>query len=52
MHAGVEPDQVREATGWDLKVADDLQRTAPPTDEELETLRELRASAERTPGAA
>jgi glutaconate CoA-transferase subunit B len=52
VHTGVEADHVREATGWDLKVADDLQQTPPPTDEELETLRELRASAERAPGAA
>lgn len=52
VHAGVEPEQVVEATGWDLKVADDLQRTAPPSDEELEALRALRASAERAPGAA
>jgi glutaconate CoA-transferase subunit B len=52
VHAGVEADQVREATGWDLKVAENLQRTDPPSDEELETLRDLRASAERAPGAA
>jgi glutaconate CoA-transferase subunit B len=52
VHAGIEADQVRQATGWDLKVAEDLQRTPPPTDEELETLRDLRASAERAPGAA
>src|SRR3954454_4498420 len=52
VHAGVEADQVREATGWDLRVADDLQHTPPPSDEELETLRELRASAERAPGPA
>ena len=52
MHAGVEADQVREATGWDLRVADELQHTPPPSDEELETLRELRASAERAPGPA
>ncbi len=52
VHAGVEADQVREATGWDLRVADDLQHTPPPSDEELETLRALRASAERAPGPA
>jgi glutaconate CoA-transferase subunit B len=49
VHHGVEPEQVKEATGWDLQVADDLKRTPPPTDEELETLRALRASAERAP---
>ena len=41
VHEGVEEDQVREATGWDLEVAADLQRTPPPTDEELSALREL-----------
>jgi glutaconate CoA-transferase, subunit B len=52
VHAGVEADQVREATGWDLRVAADLRHTPPPSDEELETLRALRASAERAPGPA
>src|SRR5246127_1227596 len=33
IHPGVEVDRVRESTGWDLQVADDLQRTPPPTDE-------------------
>ncbi|HTU97400.1 MAG TPA: CoA-transferase [Solirubrobacteraceae bacterium] len=43
IHEDVEVDQVREATGWDLAVADDLLRTPPPTDEELSALRELLA---------
>jgi glutaconate CoA-transferase subunit B len=41
IHPGVEVDRVRESTGWDLQVADDLQRTPPPTDEELSALRDL-----------
>jgi glutaconate CoA-transferase, subunit B len=41
LHQGVETDQVREATGWDLKVAGELSHTPPPTDEELSALREL-----------
>jgi glutaconate CoA-transferase, subunit B len=41
IHPGVEVDKVREATGWDLEVADDLQRTEPPTADELAKLREL-----------
>jgi glutaconate CoA-transferase subunit B len=45
LHPGVELDDVREATGWDLRVADPLERTDPVTEHELETLRELRASA-------
>src|ERR1700744_5765355 len=43
VHDGVEADAVREATGWELKVAGGLQRTPPPTDEELSALRELLA---------
>jgi glutaconate CoA-transferase, subunit B len=36
---GVE--QAKEATGWDLEVADDLATTEPPSDEELAALRDL-----------
>jgi glutaconate CoA-transferase subunit B len=41
VHPGVDVDEVREATGWDLCVADDVRTTDPPTDTELEALREL-----------
>ncbi len=41
LHPGVEVDQVRQATGWDLRVAEDPLRTPPATDEELSALREL-----------
>ena len=41
IHPGVELDKVRSETGWDLKVAEDLKRTDPPTEEELSALREL-----------
>jgi glutaconate CoA-transferase subunit B len=41
-------DAARAATGWDLRVADDLAVTAPPSATELEVLRELEA----TKGAA
>ena len=44
IHPGVSLEQVREATGWELKVAGDLRETEPPTDEELRVLRELRAT--------
>lgn len=47
VHPGVSAEQVREATGWPLAVADDLERTEPPSDEELRVLRELRATLER-----
>ena len=41
LHPGVTLEQAREATGWDLAVADDLRTTEPPTREELARLREL-----------
>ena len=44
VHEGITADQAREATGWELKVADDLVTTEPPTDEELAKLRELVAA--------
>jgi glutaconate CoA-transferase subunit B len=45
VHPGVEVDQVREATGWELRVADDLETSEPVTERELTALRDLRASA-------
>jgi glutaconate CoA-transferase subunit B len=42
VHPGVEPEQVREATGWDLRVAEDIAVTEPPSDAELTALRSLR----------
>jgi glutaconate CoA-transferase subunit B len=42
VHPGVEPDQVRAATGWDLRVADHLAVTEPPSEAELSALRSLR----------
>ena len=41
VHPGVEADDVVEATGWELQVADDLRETEPPADEELAALRAL-----------
>jgi glutaconate CoA-transferase, subunit B len=41
LHPGVEPGEVREQTGWPLGVAPDVRVTAPPTDTELDALREL-----------
>jgi glutaconate CoA-transferase subunit B len=41
LHPGVEVDDVRGATGWDLRVDGEPQRTPPPTPEELSALREL-----------
>jgi glutaconate CoA-transferase subunit B len=47
LHEGVELDQVREATGWELAVTDDLGTTSPPTAEELRALGDLLATQGR-----
>jgi glutaconate CoA-transferase subunit B len=44
LHPGASVDQARRSTGWELKVADDLAESAPPTAEELEILRQLEAT--------
>jgi glutaconate CoA-transferase subunit B len=41
LHEGVDIEQAKEATAWDLKVADELATTDPPSDEELTALRDL-----------
>jgi glutaconate CoA-transferase subunit B len=41
LHEGVTAADVQEATGWELKVADELARTEPPSEVELTALREL-----------
>jgi glutaconate CoA-transferase, subunit B len=44
VHPGVTVEQVRDATGWELAVADDLDETAPPTADELCVMRDLKAA--------
>ena len=44
LHEGVTAERAQEATGWELKIADNLKTTEPPTDEELKALRELVAA--------
>ena len=41
LHQGISLDEVRDNTSWELRVADDVQQTPPPTDEELRVIREL-----------
>ena len=41
LHPGVDGGEVREATGWELRVAERRGTPEPPTDEELGALREL-----------
>jgi glutaconate CoA-transferase subunit B len=43
LHPGVTLEQTRKATGWELRVADGLETTDPPTQDELALLRELNA---------
>ena len=42
VHPGVDPQQIREATGWKLRVAQDVSVTDPPTEAELSALRSLK----------
>jgi glutaconate CoA-transferase subunit B len=41
LHQGVTEDQVREATSWPVRFAENVQRIAPATDHELGVLRDL-----------
>lgn len=45
LHPGRTAEEAIAATGWPLKIAEDLRVTSPPTDEELKTLRMLTAGA-------
>jgi glutaconate CoA-transferase subunit B len=45
VHPGVTVDDVRTATGWELRVADDVTTTAAPSEAELASLRALQAAA-------
>jgi glutaconate CoA-transferase subunit B len=47
VHPGIDPERAREATGWPLRVADDLRETRAPTDEELAALRGLSTKGAR-----
>lgn len=47
VHPGVDVEQVREATGWQLKVADRVEVTDAPTEQELDVLRGLKARTAR-----
>ena len=41
LHPGCTVEQVRENTGWEVSIADDLRVTAPPTSEELTVIRDM-----------
>jgi glutaconate CoA-transferase, subunit B len=44
LHPGVTLDDVRDATGWELAIAPGFRQTAPPTENELASLRALEAA--------
>ena len=50
IHPGITAEQAVASTGWDLKIAAALARTAPPTAAELETLRGLHARTAKAHG--
>jgi glutaconate CoA-transferase subunit B len=50
LHPGVNSEQVRQNTGWDLRFAAGLSVTEPPTQRELEALRELNARTAQAHG--
>lgn len=54
LHPGATVEQAREATGWELRVAGKLDETDPPTEKELQVLRDLheRTKAAREDGRA
>ena len=50
LHPGATVEAAKEATGWDLKVAENPGTTDPPTGRELRLLRELKARTEAARG--
>ena len=48
LHPGVTEEQAKAATGWELVVAEDFERTEPPSEIELAMIRRLN---EREPGS-
>jgi glutaconate CoA-transferase subunit B len=50
LHPGVDADSVCSATGWDLRVADEVVTAEPPTGDELRGLRALRSAADKASG--
>ncbi|MEV0096653.1 CoA-transferase [Streptomyces sp. NPDC050738] len=47
LHPGVTVEQVREATGWELRTAPHLRSTAPPGATELTALRALKSASKK-----
>lgn len=47
IHPGVSRQQIVDNTGWDVRFADQVEETAPPSESELDALRELQARSAR-----
>lgn len=43
LHPGVTREEVRAATGWSVRFAEEVEEEAPPTDEELTVLRKIQS---------
>jgi glutaconate CoA-transferase subunit B len=41
LHPGVAREQVEQSTGWKIRFAEPIGRVSPPTEVEIETLRDL-----------
>jgi glutaconate CoA-transferase subunit B len=52
IHPGTTVDQVRDSTGWPLKIAPQLETTSMPSDQELSALRDLHARTAAAHGNA
>jgi acyl CoA:acetate/3-ketoacid CoA transferase beta subunit len=52
LHPGITREQVCRHTSWEVRFADTVEETAPPSAEELEVLRDLHARTARAHGAA
>jgi glutaconate CoA-transferase subunit B len=50
LHPGVTREKVGEATGWEVRCAPRVDETPPPTDRELDALRDLNARTARAHG--
>jgi glutaconate CoA-transferase, subunit B len=46
LHPGVEPSRVREATGWELRIAPDVRESSAPSTAELAALRSLKTKGD------
>lgn len=47
LHPGVSREDVIDATGWEIRFAEQLESTPEPSENELTFLRELKARTER-----